>query len=105
LVSLSQPSRCNDVMQQIRERRPAELEGCGNCNYRQLCQSGCSAQAWERYGTVQHRTPECAFYKTIYPYLMRWLSFDLVAFDHLNACNYFNNEGVHFSHDFIPLLS
>lgn len=103
LESLSQPSRNNNVMAQIRERRPADLEGCSNCSYRQLCQSGCSAQAWERYGTVRHRTPECSFYKTLYPYLMRWLSFDEVAFDHLNAYNYFNNEGERFSHDFAPV--
>lgn len=103
LESLSQPSRHNAVMQQIRERRPADLEGCSTCSYRQLCQSGCSAQAWERYGTVRHRTPECSFYKTLYPYLMRWLSFDEVAFDHLNTCNYFNNEGERFSRDFASI--
>jgi radical SAM protein with 4Fe4S-binding SPASM domain len=103
LESLSQPSRSNNVMAQIRERRPADLEGCSNCSYRQLCQSGCSAQAWERYGTVRHRTPECAFYKTLYPYLMRWLSFDEIAFDHLNAYSYFNNEGKRFSRDFAPV--
>ncbi|SFW31631.1 radical SAM protein [Nitrosovibrio sp. Nv17] len=100
LQSLSQPSRHHEIMQQIRERRPADLEGCSTCSYRQLCQSGCSAQAWERYGTVRHRTPECAFYKTLYPYLMHWLSSDAMAFDHLNACNYFNNEGQRFSRDF-----
>jgi uncharacterized protein len=105
LTSLSQPSRHNNVMAQIRERRPADLEGCDVCSYRQLCQSGCSAQAWERYGTVRHRTPECSFYKTLYPYLMRWLSFDVAAFAHLNAYSYFNNEGEHFSHDFAPLQS
>jgi radical SAM protein with 4Fe4S-binding SPASM domain len=103
LESLSQPSRSNNVMAQIRERRPADLEGCSNCSYRQLCQSGCSAQAWERYGTVRHRTPECAFYKTLYPYLMLWLSFDEIAFDHLNAYSYFNNEGKRFSRDFAPV--
>ncbi|SEL31119.1 radical SAM/SPASM domain-containing protein [Nitrosovibrio tenuis] len=101
--SLSQPSRNNVIMAQIRERRPADLEGCNSCSYRQLCQSGCSAQAWERYGAVRHRTPECSFYKTLYPYLMRWLSFDEAAFDHLNAYNYFNNEGMRFSHEFMPL--
>jgi radical SAM protein with 4Fe4S-binding SPASM domain len=103
LESLSQPSRNNHIMAQIRERRPADLEGCSNCSYRQLCQSGCSAQAWERYGTVRHRTPECAFYKTLYPYLMHWLSFDEIAFHHLNAYSYFNNEGRHFSRDFASI--
>lgn len=101
LVSLSQPSLQNGVMQQIRERRPENLDGCNSCPYRQLCQSGCSAQAWERYGTVRHRTPECSFYKTLYPYLMHWLSFDQIAFEHLNAHSYFNNEGVRFSRDFL----
>lgn len=101
--NLSQPARHHPVIAQIRERRPADLEGCGTCSYRQLCQSGCSVQAWERYGTVRQRTPECAFYKTLYPYFMRWLSFDKAAFDHLNAYSYFNNEGERFSHDFAPL--
>jgi hypothetical protein len=36
---------------------------------------------------------------------MRWLSFDVAAFAHLNAYSYFNNEGEHFSHDFAPLQS
>ena len=46
---------------------------------------------------------QCAFYKTLYPYFMHWLSFDEAAFDHLNAYSYFNNEGERFSHDFAPL--
>jgi radical SAM protein with 4Fe4S-binding SPASM domain len=105
VTSLSEPSRHNAIIAQIRERRPADLEGCDHCSYRQLCQSGCSVQAWESYGTVRHRTPECAFYKTLYPYFMRWLSFDQTAFEHLNAYSYFNNEGMAFSHDFVPMAN
>jgi uncharacterized protein len=101
LESLSAPARANPVIVQIRGRRPENLEGCPSCHYRQLCQSGCSAQAWESYGTVRHKTPECSFYKTLYPYLMRWLSFDGAAFDALNASNYFSGGGLRFDHDFI----
>jgi uncharacterized protein len=100
LVSLSDPARWNPVIAEIRERRPENLEDCPTCHYRQLCQSGCSAQAWERYGTVRHKTPECSFYKTLYPYLMRWLSFDASAFEALDRSSYFAGEGFRFDYDF-----
>jgi radical SAM protein with 4Fe4S-binding SPASM domain len=98
--SLSAPARHHPQIVQIRGRRPENLEGCPTCSYRQLCQAGCSAQAFERYGTVRHRTPECTFYKTLYPHLMRWLSFDGPAFDHLNASSYFGFEGQRIDFDF-----
>jgi len=100
LRSLDEPGSRNSVIGEIRERRPHKMEECRSCDYRQLCQSGCSAQAWERHGSVMHRTPECSFYKTMYPYLMRWLSFDGQAFDALNRCSYFGNQGVRVDHDF-----
>ncbi len=100
LVRLSEPASGNPVIGQIRERRPSGLEGCVTCPYRQLCQSGCSAQAFERYGTVRHRTPECSFYKTLYPYLMRWLSFDARAFEALDRSSYFGHKGLRVEHDF-----
>jgi uncharacterized protein len=100
LTSLSDPARRHPVIGELRERRPHTLEDCPTCSYRQLCQSGCSAQAWERYGTVRHKTPECAFYKTLYPWLMRWLTFDGAAFDHLERTSYFEREGARFDHDF-----
>lgn len=98
--SLSSPARSNANIVQIRGRRPQDFDDCSHCYYRQLCQSGCSAQAWERYGTVRHKTPECAFYKTLYPYLMRWLSFDNAAFNVLNSSNYFDGGGIRFDYDF-----
>jgi uncharacterized protein len=90
-------------MDQLRSRRPADFDDCSHCSYRQLCQSGCSAQAWERHGTVRHKTPECNFYKTLYPSLMSWLSKDAAAFDHLNRCSYFSGEGTRFDHEFLPV--
>jgi radical SAM protein with 4Fe4S-binding SPASM domain len=93
LESLSAPARSHTLVSQIRARRPYALEGCVHCAYRQLCQAGCSAQALERYGTVRHRTPECTFFKTMYPYLMRWLSFDEAAFASLNRLGYFGEGG------------
>ena len=102
LGSLSAPALKHPIIAMIRDRRPESLSDCVTCHYRQLCQSGCSVQAWERHATVRAKTPECAFYKTMYPYLMRWLSFDAAAFDHLEQCSYFNNEGVRFHHDFLP---
>jgi radical SAM protein with 4Fe4S-binding SPASM domain len=100
LISLSTAADHNPIIKQIRERRPHTLEGCETCHYRQLCQAGCSAQAYERYKTVRHRTPECDFYKTLYPYLMRWLSFDQCAFDAFNRSHYFAGEGIRFDYDF-----
>lgn len=98
--SLSAPARQHLRIAEIRSRRPADFDECARCSYRQLCQAGCSAQAWERYGTVRHRTPECGFYKQMYPWLMRWLSFDEAAFAHLERCSYFEREGRLFVHDF-----
>lgn len=94
LPSLSEPARTNEVVVQIRNRRPHTLEGCDVCPYRQLCQAGCSATAFERYGTVRHRTPECDFYKALYPHLMRWLTFDERALSVLNANHYFAGGAV-----------
>jgi len=91
--SLSEPARTNLVIAEIRERRPDSLDGCDTCSYRQLCQSGCSAQAYERYGTVRHRTPECDMYKTGYPWLMRWLSWDAPALDRFSQLGYFGAGG------------
>src|SRR5690606_30523991 len=71
--SLSTPAHGNTRIAEIRARRPHDFDDCSICPYRQLCQAGCSAQAWESHGTVRHKTPECAFYKTLYPWLMRWL--------------------------------
>jgi len=105
LVRLSEPAAGNSVIAQIRERRPHGLEDCVTCPYRQLCQAGCSAQAFERYGTVRYRTPECSFYKTLYPYLMRWLSFDAAAFDVLERSSYFGHRGVRVDHDFAASVS
>lgn len=92
--SLSAPARRSLVIAEIRNRRPEDLDGCSTCSYRQLCQAGCSAQAWERYGTVAHRTPECHYFKTSYPWLMRWLSFDPAAAERLGAMTYFGDGGV-----------
>jgi radical SAM protein with 4Fe4S-binding SPASM domain len=98
--SLSEPARANPYTSQIRERRPAQLEGCVVCEYRQFCQAGCSAQAFERYGTVRHRTPECEFYKTLYPHLMRMLSFDVHSFKNFCRTGYFGNGATLFNDDY-----
>ena len=100
LLSLSQPARTNPHVIAIRERRPAALEGCVVCEYRQFCQAGCSAQAFERYGTVRHRTPECDFYKTLYPHLMRVLSFDTRAFEAFCRIGYFGRGATLFNDDY-----
>ncbi len=102
LESLSAPARRHAIVGEIRARRPADFDDCAQCDYRQLCQAGCPAQAWERYGTVRAKTPECAFYKTLYPELMTWLSGDGAAFDHLNNCSYLSGEGIRFERAFLP---
>lgn len=101
LRTLDQAAQGHPVMVELRARRPEDFETCVTCAYRQLCQAGCSAQAWERYGTVRHKTPECDFYKTMYPWLMHWLSFDPDAFGHLERMTYLNNEGRLFAQDFL----
>jgi uncharacterized protein len=87
--SLSEAGLKNDFVQQIKNRRPNDFDDCRSCHYQQLCQAGCSAQAYEKYGTVLNKTPECHFYKNMYPYLMKWLTFDEKAFYHFNSIGYF----------------
>jgi uncharacterized protein len=87
--SLSAPAQENPFIQQIKTRRPKTLEGCSSCHYREMCQAGCSVQAFEKYRTVRHRTPECSFNKAMYPFLLRWLSFDPMAVDFFNRYHYF----------------
>lgn len=101
LISLAAPARSSPVISELRARRPRTLDGCDTCHYRQLCQAGCSAQAFERYGSVRHRTPECAFFKTLYPFLMRWLSFDAPAFHALKGAGYFHADAVLYEHSFV----
>jgi uncharacterized protein len=94
LSSLSQPAQHNVHIGEIRGRRPTNLEGCTTCEYRQFCQAGCSAQAFEKYGTVRHRTPECHFYKSLYPHLMHELSFNPSAFHNFQRNGYFGKDGI-----------
>lgn len=91
IKSLSTPSKSNSIIKQIKNRRPDDLDGCMDCHYKQMCQAGCSVQAYEKYGTVRHRTPECDFYKTLYPFLMRLLCFDNKAVEFFNYLNYFGD--------------
>jgi radical SAM protein with 4Fe4S-binding SPASM domain len=79
------------AIEEIRARRPGTLEDCRTCLYRELCQAGCSAQAFERYGTVRHKTPECRFNKSMYPFLMHWLSYDERTLGYFNAGPYFGD--------------
>jgi radical SAM protein with 4Fe4S-binding SPASM domain len=97
--SLSEPARRHPLVSEIRSRRPSGLEGCSTCPYRQLCQAGCSMQAYERYGVVRHRTPECRFFKTMYPWLMARLSHDPVAFSVVNGLGYFGTAAELVVHD------
>ncbi len=99
LVHLAAAAENNPIIGQIRSRRPHTLDECGVCHYRQLCQAGCSAQAYELYGTVRHRTPECSFYMEMYPYLMRRLSFDQQAFAAFEKSNYLGHQGSRFASD------
>lgn len=103
--ALDQPAVANVQMVELRRRRPANFDDCASCSVRQLCQSGCSAQAWERFGTVRHKTPECHFYKTMYTWLMHRVCFDDQAFAHLESMTYFNGEGMLFSHDYASVLA
>lgn len=101
ITSLSAPAQQSPRIAEIRTRKAANFVECSGCSFRQLCQAGCPAQAWERYGTVRQKTPECAFYKTLYPWLMRWLSFDENAFNHLNQCSYLDAPGHLFQREFV----
>lgn len=96
-TDITAAGRRNPHIQAIQSRRPADFDDCGVCAYRALCQAGCSAQAFEKYGTVRHKTPECDFYKTMYPELMGWLTHDAAAMAHVNRH--------HFAHLGMPLTT
>lgn len=89
--ALNAPAARSDVIRMIRERRPHTLDDCRTCLYRELCQAGCAVQAFERHGTVRHKTPECHFNKSMYPFLMHWLTFDEQAIRHVNQGPYFGD--------------
>lgn len=95
IVHLAAPARRNRHIADIRSRRPGALEGCAECHYRQLCQAGCSAQAYERYGTVRHRTPECSFFKQLYPDLMYELANNPAALEALVTAGYLAADARH----------
>ena len=105
-ASLSEIGLANQFVREIKERRPGDFEDCSTCLYRQMCQAGCSVQAFERYGTVKHKTPECAFYKTMYPYLMHWLTFNPHVLGHFNRIGYFEKGVEAFEFDYFdaPLV-
>ncbi|MEL7351672.1 MAG: radical SAM protein [Cyanobacteria bacterium P01_A01_bin.116] len=100
LADLAAAGKDHSILAQIRDRRPDTLSECERCHYKQLCQAGCSVQALEKYDTVRHRTPECGFYKTLYPFLMRWLSFDRLAFEALKSSGYFQPTALLFDIDY-----
>ena len=81
---IDDPGRTNEHIIAIRERRPADYDDCRVCPYRAFCQAGCPAQSYERYGTVRHKTPECEFFKSMYPHLMGWLAHEGAAMSHAN---------------------
>ncbi len=87
--SLSHPAREHPLIQQIEGRRPKTVEGCDVCSFRELCQAGCSVEAFERYGTVRHKTPECDYFMEMYPYLMNRLTHDEAALSHFSKWDYF----------------
>lgn len=87
--SLSHPAREHALIQQIETRRPDGLKDCDTCSFQEMCQAGCSVEAYERYGTVRSKTPECDYFLAMYPYLMRRLAFDAPAVSHLSDCHYF----------------
>ena len=106
IASLAQPAITNPYINQIKVRRPETLEGCSSCAYRQQCQSGCSVQAFESYGTIEHRTPECQFYKAMY-HLMDWISSDASVVDYLDRQCYFGNHpgmAAWVNYDFLPQM-
>ena len=103
LESLSAAIAGNRQVLEIAVRRPRTLEGCAACPYQELCQAGCSAQAYERYGTVRHRTPECHFFKTMYPELMYRLTFDRAAFEAFNSLGYFSAPAIRYDESLLPV--
>ena len=99
--NLSAPGINNKNIREISDRVTSGIVGCSNCYYRNLCQAGCPVLALEKYGTIQAPSPECNFFREMYPFLMKWLCFDYHAFRVLNTAGYFGKGAELVCIDFI----
>lgn len=49
------------------------IAACCHCDWRHLCEGGCSLAALKTYGTLYHAAPMCQFYRMIYPFLLKFV--------------------------------
>jgi radical SAM protein with 4Fe4S-binding SPASM domain len=52
----------------IKNRRPQDIEACVKCVWKNFCCSGCMAKAFEQYGTFWEKDPQCGVFKRICSY-------------------------------------
>lgn len=64
------------VVQEMANRVVARIPACRRCQWRHLCEGGCSLAARDRHGSLLAPTPLCEYYRVIYPFLLEYLAQD-----------------------------
>ncbi len=51
-------------------RRVKNIPSCSRCNWRHLCEAGCSLDSFYHYGHMQKSSTLCRYYQKMYPFLL-----------------------------------
>ena len=51
-------------------RRVKNIPACSRCNWRHLCEAGCSLDSFYHYGHMQKSSTQCGYYQKMYPFLL-----------------------------------
>lgn len=63
------------IVQHLRGRITAAIDGCRDCPWRQFCAGGCSHKSHTEFGDLRHGSEHCAYYQQIFRALL-WLEHD-----------------------------
>jgi len=61
------------MAREFRKRTVSKIEGCKKCTWRNFCGGGCAGRVLLTYNTLNHSSDICAYYKNMFPYLIRLL--------------------------------
>lgn len=70
LPSLEEAFLGNKLVQQMASRIVANIPGCSDCNWRHLCEGGCSLDAYTKHGELMRPCSLCSYYQQMYPKLL-----------------------------------
>jgi uncharacterized protein len=74
LTSLDGAYLNNELLQQMANRIVANIPECSDCNWRHLCEGGCSLDAYANQGGLMKPCSLCDLYKQMYPKLLATLT-------------------------------